>query len=185
MPRINRRVRIRKQQGGLAQSQREILLFGDAILDQTGPGFASPAAEQAAWRRHRAELMQEPFVNGPGKRPCAFLKFELGCEDAYRFTDFQVIQALSDHGLVGPDEALQIERAHDALSATQSPTLYDGFATPESIRRMQVNAHSLTCTAVAFDFVAKWHEQRGRAELAAKYSRLAGVIRSVLADHVL
>jgi hypothetical protein len=173
---------MRRQHGGLSDGQRELLLLGDIILAQDSVGFTSPAAEKAAWFRHRATLLQEPYVNGAGRRPVGYLRHELGLADAHLLTDFQVIRALFERNLIDTAEALAIEATQETLSGSQSPTFCDAFGTSDAIARMQVGRYSLVSCAESFAFVSRWHAWRRRAELAGKYSRLAESIRNVLAD---
>jgi hypothetical protein len=178
MARINRRVRTRLQHGGdgLTRAQRERLLVGRVFMG-TGPSFGGSAdAMRAAWRKHRAELMATPELK-PGRRPWAFFVLELGCDPGPAREWSGQLDALMDRGLIGAEEAIGIEALHPELSPTTAREFCQSFENEKVVRAMGLDDYLLGRQASEFAAAARWHEWRGRPEVAERWARRAELVR--------
>jgi hypothetical protein len=104
MTRINRR-RIRTRVSTLGEHQRFVLLHGPLAIAIDGPAFSSRKAEERTWCRHRSELMDENL--GPGRRPYAYFKFDLGVEPRRWRDEIKILRA---RGLMSATEERDLEK---------------------------------------------------------------------------
>lgn len=177
MPTVRKRyVRRRHVPGRLTEAQRETLLYGAPILavrDSDGPNFASEAEAAAAWRRNRAELMAE--MDGPGQRPNAFFRFELGkdLDDG-----LEEAEALDVAGLLDITEAQQVEKTFHILDPDQHRELCSNV----TVMFNDSDRYMLRREATGYRIAADWHARRGRRELEAKYRDLQKSLERMRAE---
>jgi hypothetical protein len=168
--RRNRRSRARS--GSLNDHQRELLLRGidfgalqPPVLNLSLNGHGQddkdfPAGAEAAWKRHRSELMSDPGLR-PGQRAYGFWRFDVGISPPANW--FDEIAALMDRGMIAPEEAFTIEREHRILSPQGAPEHFNATGLSQAVARR---------AAAEFALAARWHLWRGRAAIAEKFQRL-------------
>jgi hypothetical protein len=179
--------RKRHQRGVVTESQLTWLTNGFAI---GGSGFANEVEERAGWERLRNTLMAE---HEPGRRPCAFFKFDLNLNPAPRHWH-EEISALMDANLIDPHEAAAIEARFPMLSPAQTAEYccsYDsleayhganGYYARPGPWTQEFHA-SMAKQRAKFELAARWHKWRGRQDTAALYSRRAGVAQVLVELH--
>ena len=107
--RINRRLRrVQQPLGKLTVFQEEMLRFGQNILDIMDAGFSDEGHMRAAWAEHRKQLIASA---GPGRRPWAFYRFELGCERPSAGAPDEELKLLLERGLISKSELAAVRRA--------------------------------------------------------------------------
>jgi hypothetical protein len=172
--RINRlRRALVKTRGGLTDTQREMLTYGDFMFTP-GPGFHDEESERAAWFEHRDEILAE-MGNLPGRRPAGYFKYELKANPNNSDAELSI---LLDNGLIGPQEARDLERQRPILS--NDATVFDSFENESLLRRMGHLRPILEGHAQAFEVAAKWHTWRGREALAERYRLRRDTVQRVL-----
>lgn len=190
MPRINRRSRAVRQRG-LNDTQRQLLIQGDVLVPHGDePGFASDAEERAAWRESRAELMAVDL--GPGRRPHAYLKYDLRVSDP-PIEWSGMMRILLENGLLSAEEQIRCEKAYPMLAPDQAATYCSAFEDAAGLRRerersmcgggsAEAHRYVLGRQREQFEFSATWHQRRGRPELAERYRLRAETCGRVLAE---
>ena len=153
----------------LTPRQRSILMYGDSG-GITGRGFLSADEELGAWMAHRAELLA---AAGSAGRPAAYFKFELGETIPEWIGDLHV---LFDRGF------LQAPRETATMAADQASDLHQEFASPESIRALQLPAPTLEGMAREFGLVVAHMRYLRRPALIEKYSGIHAALRTVLRE---
>ncbi|MGA9623970.1 MAG: hypothetical protein WBQ65_05840 [Bryobacteraceae bacterium] len=171
MPRVRRRGNALRFSGAML----EALVLGDGDFTDGGPGFASATEERAAWIAHRNALMAE--YSGPGRRPFAFYRHDLGAEPRHWFDEIRV---LLEHGLLDATEALLCEKLHHVLS--DNAAVYSSFESAALIRAMGLSPSVLLHCQKEFELASTWHTWRGRPELGARYGLRVEAVRDVLRD---
>jgi hypothetical protein len=167
VPRIRRRGH---QLRNLTDGQWQILQFGLAIIP-SGAGFATDDEQRAAWRQYRDELMREI---GPGRRPAAYFQFDLGISPPGRW--WAQLDVLLDRDLVSREEAARIEAENPALARDASPDASASFESADYAK--QFTDHVVRGVMEQLYLMARWHEWRGRPELAAIHRRRAETVRA-------
>jgi hypothetical protein len=160
----------------LSGAQSELLTIGAVILRWSGADavrFDSDAEAAAAWARHRTELMAAAF---PGSRPFGFWKYDLQVAPPRAW--HAQLAGLLDRGLIGAEEVLRIERSRPEL-APGAESFGAAYEDAESIRRQRLGEVVLRGLAGEFAIASRWHEWRGRPQLAAAFRLRAAVVASV------
>ena len=161
------------------EQQRQYFLYGDVFgATDNEPLFTSLEEEKRGWFLVRDELLRECRAQfGPGRRPYAYFRFELGCAPARWFEEIEV---LLRHGLIDATEAVGIEATHQMLSPGQSEAFCSGFGDHGRIAQMQLGHYVLKSLADEFTIAGDFHEWRNRPGLAQRYRvRAAECIRSL------
>jgi hypothetical protein len=167
--RLNRAIRVRQIEG-LTDEQVGALTFGPMMGEMFAGAFPNEAAERAAWRRHRAKLMEK---HDAGNRPFAYFKYEL---DVIPRCWIDMLGALLDAGQVDAIEAVAIEKA-DPMLAPNPPAA--GMATTHDTST-EADRHSADAWARKCEICAQFHAFRGRDEVAGRYRQQAQEIREQL-----
>jgi hypothetical protein len=146
----------------------QILIWGNEVVPMGGEAFKTVQEERAAWRANRADLMRE--FDEPGSRPAAYFKFELKTEPGKWSME---LGALLDRQLVGPEEALRIESLRPilAVDAERFYAIFDDLALKPASFRVDPSMGEECAMA------ARWHDWRGRPDLAGIFRRRAQVVR--------
>lgn len=169
MPVTKRARRHARERNQIAEgtTRWQLLMWGCLVLPKEGPDFQNRAEEMQAWAQHRSTLMQQAE---PGMRPAGYFKFDLGIDPA-PIRWFDQLDVLLDHGLLGPPEALLVERCYSVLASVDSP----GRGCWHSL-----SARSLESSIARFALAARWHDWRGRPALAAQYRQQESDVRKAL-----
>jgi hypothetical protein len=153
----------------LTPRQRAVLLYGNSA-GLTGRGFLNEAEELAAWMAHRAELLA---AAGSAGRPAGYFRFEL-CEATPEWIGD--LQVLFDRGF------LQAPHETATMAADQASDLHQEFASPESIRALQLPTPTLEGMAREFGLVVAHMRYLRRPALVEKYSGIHAALRTVLRE---
>lgn len=137
--------------------------------------FATEAEARASWRRYRADLLD---AAEPGERPRAYFLFELGVKAPARW--FDQLSLLLDRQLICEEEAIQIDLRTGLLCATQTARFFESFEDVTTVASQGFSVGSLKYLRCEFRTAERWHEWRNRAELSAKYKRLAAIVDAVI-----
>lgn len=177
MPRKRKAARPYATTGKLTECQREMLLYGQPILNPDGAGFESMAEERAAWFRHRTSIMAS--WDRPGSRPAGFYRHDLKI-DPPPWHWHEELSALEARGLLSRVEELRVEGANPALDPRQGEHfLNPKYLTPRGLFGFgELTNASLYILRRMRDealFAAGWHQRRNRPELAEKCTRRAAI----------
>jgi hypothetical protein len=113
--------------------------------------------------------------NHAGRRPAAYYRFELGIAPPRRW--YGELATLLDHNLIDAEEAVRLERIHYMLSEKYGEVFCAAYDDEDHVRRLGLNALTGESLAEQFDVAARWHERRGRPELADTYRARARIVR--------
>ena len=116
------------------------------------------------------------FSAGSAGRPAAYFRFELCSETPEWIGDLQV---LFDRGF------LHALRETATLAADQASDLHQEFASPDSIRALQLPAPTLEGMAREFGLVVAHMRYLRRPALIEKYSAIHASIRTVLRESLI
>ncbi len=170
MPRVMRRGFSRT---GLTQEQREWLLYGFSIGSKA-PEFGSELDERAAWERYGEHIKTERW--GAGQRPYAFFRWDLRISFV-PLEWWKQLGILLDRKLISAEEKFAIEARYPVLDPEQSPDFNRTFEHGD-VSGTHLGSYVLTRLSEEFAFASRWHDDRGRAQLAAKYGRCADNTRA-------
>jgi hypothetical protein len=157
------------------REQLEIIELCDGCYAYPNSVFKSEAEASEAWRKYRRMLLERA---APGERPRAFYVLELHAPAPRR--RFDELSFLLDRALIGDEEAKLIDFDGGLYGSAQGAKFCSAFETTAGVCAQGLGTAGLRYLKGEFETAGRWHEFRDRAELSAKYKRLAAIVDAVI-----
>ena len=141
-------------------------------------GFSSGDEARAAWQQYREQIMAD--LSCAGRQPAAFYRFDLNINVPRRWYDELIV--LLDKRLISAEEAVRIEASNQMLSGEHQEAFCAAFDDAGAIIQMRLDADGAGTLVKKFEAAARWHQWRGRPEVAERYTARADLLRAWMGD---